>query len=116
MDYQLILSLQELENYLSGAPVVAFDFETASDESYRSDDRAALDAHKSHIVGISFSVAEGTAVYTPLTHRIGENLSSPELWEWLEGFFSDPSVTKIAHNLLERHARQNGQQRLEGRL
>ncbi|GHU82494.1 hypothetical protein AGMMS50284_4450 [Clostridia bacterium] len=100
MPYRPIYTLKELQKYLAGAAAVAFDFETAPDEKYRTEEKAALDAHKSHIVGISFSVSEGNAVYLPLTHRIGENAQDlPAIWEWLADFFTNPAVTKIAHNL-----------------
>lgn len=98
--YKPIYTLQQLQTYLSGTPLVAFDFETAPDEKYRNEDKAALDAHKSHIVGISFSVAEGSGVYLPTAHRIGQNAEGlTEIWAWLAGFFTGASVTKIAHNL-----------------
>jgi len=98
--YKPILSLLKLQEYLSGATIVAFDFETAPDEKYRNEEKAALDAHKSHIVGISFSVAENNAVYLPLTHTIGENAENQEeIWLWLADFFLSPNITKIAHNL-----------------
>ncbi|NLO46503.1 MAG: bifunctional 3'-5' exonuclease/DNA polymerase [Clostridiales bacterium] len=100
MLYKPIYTLQLLQTYLSDAPVVAFDFETAPDEKYRNEDKAALDAHKSHIVGISFSVAEGSGVYLPIAHRIGRNVEeSTEIWAWLAEFFASTSITKIAHNL-----------------
>ena len=100
MNYKPIYIIQELQNYLSGAAVIAFDFETAPDEKYRKEEKAALDAHKSHIVGVSFSVAEGSGVYLPLTHRFGENATDQTaIWAWLAGFFADPEVIKIAHNL-----------------
>ena len=98
--YNPIYNLQELQTYLSDAPLVAFDFETAPDEKYRNEDKAALDAHKSHIVGISFSVAEGSGVYLPIAHRIGQNTEGlTEIWAWLAVFFTGESITKIAHNL-----------------
>ncbi len=98
--YKPIYTLQELQNYLADASVVAFDFETAPDEKYRNEDKAALDAHKSHIVGISFSVAEGSGVYLPIAHRVGENSEGlTEVWMWLAEFFTSTSITKIAHNL-----------------
>jgi DNA polymerase-1 len=94
------VTLNELKDYLSGAQIVAFDFETAPDEQYRREEKAALDAHKSHIAGISFSVAEGDAVYLPIAHRNNSNAEDlPEIWNWLSGFFADPAVTKVAHNL-----------------
>jgi DNA polymerase-1 len=51
-------------------------------------------------VGISFSVAEGDGIYLPLTHRIGQNAENlSDIWNWLAEFFTNPSTTKIAHNL-----------------
>lgn len=98
--YKPIYILQQLQTYLSDASLVAFDFETAADEKYRNEDKAALDAHKSHIVGISFSVAEGSGVYLPIAHRVGQNAEElTEIWAWLAGFFTGASITKIAHNL-----------------
>jgi DNA polymerase-1 len=101
MAYQAIYALSELQKYISGASAVAFDFETAPDEPYRKEEKAALDAHKSHIAGISFSVAEDTGVYLPLAHRIGQNADGlDEIWAWLSSeLFTNTAVTKIAHNL-----------------
>ena len=102
MQYKSIYKLDELQTYLFGVSLVAFDFETAPDVKYHYEEKAALDAHKSHIVGISFSVAEESGVYLPLTHRIGENSTEAEqedIWSWLAGFFADPTIIKIAHNL-----------------
>ena len=98
MDYKAIFTIEELKNHLSGATLVAFDFETAPDEKYRKEEKAALDAHKCHIVGISFSVAEGTGVYLPLTHRIGRNAEKPnEIWNWLTTeFFHNTAAQKEA--------------------
>lgn len=99
--YTTIYTLEELQNYLATASVAAFDFETAPDEKYRNEDKAALDAHKSHIVGNSFSVAENSGVYLPIAHRVGENATElPKIWEWLKTeLFENTAVTKIAHNL-----------------
>lgn len=101
MGYRCVTALAGLQTYLSGASPVAFDFETAPDEAYREEPKAALDAHKSHIVGISFSVAEGTGVYVPLTHRIGQNaINQEEIWQWLMNeIFQSINIIKIAHNL-----------------
>lgn len=98
--YKPIYTLKDLQNYLSGACIVAFDFETAPDEKYRREEKSALDAHKSHIVGISFSVSEGSGVYLPIVHRVGQNAGElTEIWEWLKIFFTSTTVIKIAHNL-----------------
>ena len=98
--YQCITTLPDLQAYLSGAALVSFDFETAPDEGWRHDPKAALDPHKAHIVGISFSIAEGSAVYVPFACVGAVAGEMAELWAWLEGaLFSNPAVTKIAHNL-----------------
>jgi DNA polymerase-1 len=101
MDYVYIKTLAEIKAYLSGAALVAFDFETSPDDAFRGEEKAALDAHKAHIVGVSFSVAEGSAVYLPLAHRAGENAADQDaLWQWLTGsFFQNTGIIKIAHNL-----------------
>ena len=100
-NYRLVTTLQELRAYLAGAAVVAFDFETSPDEGYRDDTKAALDPAKAHIVGVSFSVEEGTGVYVPVAHKAGGNIENADaLWTWLKGsLFESKSVVKAAHNL-----------------
>ena len=98
-NYRLVTTLQELRAYLAGAAVVAFDFETSPDEGYREDAKAALDPAKSHIVGVSFSVEEGTGVYVPVAHRIGTNIARDAFIGYLTAFLTDTTVTKVAHNI-----------------
>ncbi len=99
-DYKTIRSITELEEYLGDATVVAFDFETAATEDYRDDDRAALDAHKSDIAGISLSVAAGTARYIPFRHRVGENADVDAMMAYLTArIFKSSRIVKVAHNL-----------------
>ena len=71
--YNTVTDIGEIRNYLSSAPAVSFDFETAPDDSCRHEERAALDPHKSHIVGVSFSASEDSGIYIPIAHHIGEN-------------------------------------------
>lgn len=99
--YQCITKLPDLQAYLSGHSAVAFDFETAPDTPWRGDPKAALDPHKAHIAGISFSVSEGTAVYVSLAHLMGKNFGKQdELWAYLRTeLFESPKVVKTAHNL-----------------
>ncbi len=78
---------------------MAFDFEAAPDEKYRDEKRAALDVHKSHIVGCSFSVKERTGIYVPIAHLTGENMNKEIFFDFLESFLMDKAVTKIAHNI-----------------
>ena len=100
-NYRVATKLSEIKAYLSGASHVAFDFETAPNEAYREEPKAALDAHKAHIVGVSFSTSEGNAIYVPLAHKVGNNAENQmEIWEYLKShFFENPTVVKIAHNL-----------------
>lgn len=94
--YKLARSVDDVKEYLKGANVISFDFETAPDERYRDEAMAAIDAHKSHIVGVSFSVEEGTGIYAPIAHKDEEfNLDMTELL----CEFSESSAVKIAHNL-----------------
>ena len=100
MNYRCETNLQEIEKYLRGAGVVAFDFETAPLPAYRDDNKAALDAHRSHIVGVSLSVAEGSAVYVPLRHLRGPNADPVQIIPFLrDAMWMNPAVIKIAHNL-----------------
>ena len=100
MNYRCETNLQEIEKYLRGAGVVAFDFETAPLPAYRDDNKAALDAHRSHIVGVSLSVAEGSAVYVPLRHLRGSNADPEQIIPFLRGaLWMNRAVVKIAHNL-----------------
>lgn len=101
MDYTCVLTLKKIKDYLAGAAVVGFDFETSPLDEYRSEKRAALDAHKSAITGVSFSVSEGSGIYVPLRHRAGRNIPKPEaVMEYLKtALFENPAVIKVAHNL-----------------
>jgi len=100
MGYDLINTLAELQDYIGEADAVAFDFETAPDIQYRMDKKAALDPNKAHIVGISFSIGEGCAIYVPIDHKAGKNITDlVALWEYLRKLFTDRRIVKIAHNL-----------------
>jgi len=97
--YRAVIDADEVHKYISGKTTVAFDFETAPDEKYHNEKYAALDEHKSHIVGVSFSVAKGEALYVPLTHKNGTNANPDEIRKILLSFAIDHTVTKVAHNL-----------------
>ena len=66
MTYRSITDLTEIMALLRGKSPVAFDFETAPTDEWRSDPRAALDAHKSVIVGCSFATDDGNVFYVPM--------------------------------------------------
>ena len=101
MNYTCVTTLKKIQGYLAGAAIVAFDFETSPTEEYRSEDRAALDAHKSVITGVSFSVSEGSAIYVPLRHRVGRNIQKSEaVMDYLRtAVFENAAIIKVAHNL-----------------
>lgn len=99
--YYCITNIAKLKDYLEPASIVAFDFETSPDDAYRNEERAALDPHKSHVVGISFSRAEGEGIYLPIAHKVGQNAAPlTKIWQWLaDNFFANTHIVKIAHNL-----------------
>ncbi len=94
--YTLARSADDVQDYLNGAEVVSFDFETAPNDEYRDEPMAAIDPHKSHIVGVSFSVKEGTGIYAPIAHK--NTRLNLDMFEILRGF-AESKVIKIAHNL-----------------
>ena len=92
MNYRCETDLAAIKDYLQNAPVVAFDFETAPLLQYRDDSRAALDAHRACIVGISLSVAEGSAIYIPLEHFDSGNADSDQVIPFLRHVCSFPGI------------------------
>ena len=98
-NYKCITSVEGIREYIGGAKIIAFDYETAPDEAYRNEDKAALDAHKAHIVGCSFSVSEGSGIYVPVAHKVGKNIEPTAFDKFLREFLSDTTTVKIAHNL-----------------
>ena len=98
-DYKCVTDVKGILAYMEDADKVAFDYETAPDEGYRDDDKAALDPAKSHICTISLSVKEGGGIMVPVAHKIGKNIDPIEFGAWLKDFLTNPDITKIAHNL-----------------
>lgn len=97
--YSCVTSVEGIKAYLGDCRLVAFDFETAPDEPYRDEDKAALDPHKSHIVGCSFSTKVGTGIYVPVAHIDGNNIDASEFFAFLTEFLTSRLITKIAHNV-----------------
>ena len=97
--YQCVTTAAEIEKYIQGFYVVAFDFETAPNEPYRKEPKAALDSAKAHIVGCSFSVEPGTGIYVPIAHRQGGNINPAEFFRFLGEFLTDTNIIKVAHNI-----------------
>lgn len=98
-DYKCVTTVEGIKEYLGNAEVVAFDYETAPNDEYRSEERAALDPAKAHIVGCSFSVKEYTGIYVPVAHLAGENIDKETFMSFLQSFLSDRSRIKVAHNI-----------------
>ena len=98
-NYKCITSVEGIREYIGDAKIIAFDYETAPDEAYRNEDKAALDAHKAHIVGCSFSVSEGSGIYVPVAHKVGKNIEPTFFDKFLREFLANTEVVKIAHNL-----------------
>lgn len=98
-NYRCVTSVQEIQDYIGNSKIIAFDYETAPDEPYRTEEKAALDPHKSHIVGCSFSVKEHTGIYIPVAHKIGENIDNMSFYCFLRSFLTNKNIIKIAHNI-----------------
>lgn len=97
--YKCVTDMQDLLDYLGNANKVSFDYETAPDEAFRNEEKAALDPAKCHIVGCSFSTAPFSGIYVPVAHLEGTNIDKKAFMTFLKHFLSDTSVIKIAHNI-----------------
>ena len=98
-EYRGITTVDGIKEYIGNSPLVAFDFETAPDDPFRDEDKAALDPAKAHIVGCSFSIKEGTGIYVPIAHRIGNNIDKTDFFAFLTAFLMNSAIVKIAHNI-----------------
>ncbi len=98
-EYKCVTTVDGIRDYIGDRCIVAFDFETAPDDPYREEDKAALDPARAHIVGCSFSVKEGSGIYVPVAHRIGTNIDKDVFFAFLTAFLMDKTVIKIAHNI-----------------
>lgn len=95
-NYRLARCEQDVFDYLDGASVISFDFETAPKKKYTNEPGAALDAHKSDITGVSFSRDIGTAIYVPISHKNTDlNLDVSGILKKL----AESNVIKVAHNI-----------------
>ena len=98
-EYKCVTTVDGIRDYIGGSSIVAFDFETAPDDPYREEDKAALVPARAHIVGCSFSVKEGTGIYVPIAHRIGTNIDKDAFFAFLTAFLMNTTTIKIAHNI-----------------
>lgn len=98
-DYKVVTTIEGISEYIGDAKEVAFDYETAPDEEYRDEEKAALDPAKSHICTLSLSVKEHTGIMIPIAHKMGTNIDREPFMLWLKDFLMNPNIMKIAHNL-----------------
>ena len=98
-EYKCVTTVDGIKEYIGNSPLVAFDFETAPDDPFRDEDKAALDPAKAHIIGCSFSIKEGTGIYVPIAHRIGINIDKTDFFSFLTSFLMNTTIVKIAHNI-----------------
>lgn len=98
-EYKCVTTVDGIRDYIGGSDIVAFDFETAPDDPYREEDKAALDPARAHIVGCSFSVKEGTGIYVPIAHHVGTNIDRDAFFAFLAAFLLNTTTIKIAHNI-----------------
>lgn len=99
MSYKLALNSKEIREYIGNHKLLALDIETSPFEKYRNDDRASLDAHKSSITGISFSVEKGTGIYVPFNHKVGRNADFVGTFDWIKrNILMNENLTVVIHN------------------
>ena len=51
-EYKCVTTVDGIHDYIGGSGIVAFDFETAPDDPYREEDKAALDYKRHRFVEI----------------------------------------------------------------
>lgn len=100
-EYKLVKYVDEIKKYIGDSRVLSFDFETAPTEKYRNEQYAALDPHKSDIVGVSFSVKPETGIYLPIRHKkpFQNATLNNSMLSYLRSIFLNKNIIKIAHNL-----------------
>lgn len=99
MSYRLALNSKEIREYIGNHKLLALDIETSPLSSFRDDEKASLDAHKSSITGISFSVVEGTGIYVPFNHKVGRNADFVGAFEWIKSnVLMNENLTVVIHN------------------
>ena len=99
MEYKLVLNKEEIARYIENFKLLALDIETSPLPQYRNDEKSALDAHKSTITGMSFSVSKGSGIYVPFHHKVGLNADFVDTWQWIkENILMNENLTLVIHN------------------
>ena len=92
--YKTLFNEEEVSDYieqLKSADVIAFDTETTS-----------LNYMEAQLVGVSFSIVEGEAVYIPVAHDyvgVEEQVDRDWLLKVLKPLLEDSSIAKVGQNL-----------------
>ena len=99
MNYKLALNKEEIARYIENFKLLALDIETSPLPQYRNDEKSALDAHKSTITGMSFSVSKGSGIYVPFHHKVGLNADFVNTWDWIkQNILMNENLTVVVHN------------------
>lgn len=99
MNYKLALSKEEIARYIENFKLLALDIETSPLPQYRNDEKSALDAHKSTVTGMSFSVSKGSGIYVPFHHKVGLNADFVNTWDWIkQNILMNENLTVVVHN------------------
>lgn len=99
MSYKLALNEEDIAKYIENSKILALDIETSPLSQYRNDEKSALDAHKSTITGMSFSVSKGSGIYVPFHHKVGLNADFVETWGWIkQNILMNENLTVVIHN------------------
>ncbi|MGF0334083.1 DNA polymerase I [Ectopseudomonas toyotomiensis] len=92
-DYQLVLEQAQFDAWLrklEQAELIAFDSETTS-----------IDAQQAQLVGLSFAVKAGEAVYVPLAHSymgVPQQLDRDAVLKALKPILEDPAKAKVGQH------------------
>lgn len=99
MEYKLALNKEDIAKYIENSKILALDIETSPLPKYRNDEKSALDAHKSTIAGMSFSVSKGSGIYVPFHHKVGLNADFMDTWQWIkQNILMNENLTVVIHN------------------
>lgn len=99
LNYKLALNKEEIARYIENFKLLALDIETSPLPQYRNDEKSTLDAHKSTITGMSFSVSKGSGIYVPFHHKVGLNADFVDTWQWIkQNILMNENLTLVIHN------------------
>ena len=97
-EYKCVTTVGGIRDYIGSSHIVAFDFETAPDDPYREEDKAALIA-RARI--LSDAPSPSRKVRASMSHcpPFGTNIGRDAFFAFLTAFLMDKTLIKIAHNI-----------------